>query len=100
MTSEAQGRALANHRRRLSERGMSRYEVRGLAADIEIVRGFAKRLAKDDATAAQLRATVARKLAGHASSLGRVLAALRRSPLVGLDWHIDRATEPGRDIDL
>ncbi|MFI5024849.1 MAG: hypothetical protein ACHQRJ_24775 [Alphaproteobacteria bacterium] len=100
MKADSQKRAVANHRRRLAERGMSRYEVRGLNADKEIVRSFAKRLALDDAAAAQLRAEVARKIAGESRRRGHILAALRRSPLVGADLSAERERDGGRDIEL
>jgi hypothetical protein len=38
MAQASQKRAVANHRRRLAERGISRYEVRGLEKDKELVR--------------------------------------------------------------
>ena len=56
MVQASQRRAVADHRRRLAERGISRYEVRGLAKDKELVRKLAKRLSADDADAARLRA--------------------------------------------
>ena|ERR1700688_3369763 len=100
MTRDSQKRAVANHRRRLGERGMSRYEVRGLNVDKEIVRSFAKRLAMGDVAAAQLRAQVARKIAGGSQHRGYILAALRRSPLVGADLSTERESDGGRDIAL
>ena len=42
MAQASQKRAVANHRRRLAERGISRYEVRGLEKDKELVRKLAK----------------------------------------------------------
>lgn len=100
MTELSQKRAVANHRRRLRERGMSRYEVRGLDADKALVRDLAKRLARGDATALRLRAEVARKIAGEQRARGGILAALRRSPLVGAEFHIEREAGHGRDSEL
>ncbi len=100
MTKASQRRAIANYRRRLGERGMSRYEVRGLEADKELVRTVAKRLAAGDAAALRLRIELARKIAGESSQRGGILAALRRSPLVGADLHIKRPVSHGREIDL
>ena len=96
MTKSSQNRAVANHRRRLAQRGLSRYEVRGLADDKELVRDFAKRLAANDRAAAQLRLETAQKLGGKESARGGIIAALRRSPLVGADLHLDREVIAGR----
>ena len=100
MKADSQNRAVANHRRRLAERGMSRYEVRELKADKEIVRSFAKRLAMGDASAAQLRAGMAQKIAGGSQQRGHILAALRRSPLIGADLNTERESDGARDIEL
>ena len=75
-------------------------EVRGLKADKEIVRSFAKRLAMGDAAAAQLRAEMARKIAGRSPQRDHSLAALRRLPLVGADLSAERERDGGRDIEL
>jgi hypothetical protein len=100
MTQASQRRAVANHRRRLGERGMSRYEVRGLAGDKELVRTLARRLADKDPDAVRLRADIAQHLGDAPSRRGGVLAALRRSPLVGADLKVDRESSRGRDVDL
>lgn len=100
MTKTSQRRAVANHRRRLRERGMSRYEVRGLNADKELVRSLAKRLAVGDAAAAKLRVEVAQKVVGEPRRRGGVLAALRRSPWVGAELDLEREVTRGRDLDL
>jgi len=96
MVQASQKRAVANHRRRLVERGISRYEVRGLDKDKQLVRLLAKRLAVDDADAARLRAEMAKQVADR----GGIWAALRRSPLVGADLNLEREVVPPRDIDL
>ena len=96
----AQKRALDNYRRRLGERGMARFEVLGLDTDRELIRSLARRLAQDDPEAAQLRAQVSRSLAGKLPDKGGILAAPRRSPLVGADLEIQRDLTLGRDIDL
>jgi hypothetical protein len=100
VTKSSQQRAVANHRRRLAQRGFSRYEVRGLAADKELVRNLAKRLAANDREAAQLRAEMAQKVGGEKPTRGGILAALRRSPLVGADLELDREFLSGRDTNL
>lgn len=100
MSTTPQSRALARHRKRLRERGLSRYEVRGLDADKDLVRNLAKRLAAGDAAAARLRAEMQEKIEGAPSRRGSILAALRRSPLVGADLAIQREVGHGRKTDL
>jgi hypothetical protein len=100
MAETAQKRALRNYRRRLGERGISRFEVLGRDADRELIRALAKRLAENDPEATRIRASVRRTVAGETRSKGGVLKALRRSPLVGADLDLDRRREPGRDIEL
>jgi hypothetical protein len=100
MSNTAQKRALRNYRTRLVKRGMARFEVLGLDADRELIRSLAKRLAKDDPDAAQIRAAVSRTIAGEPPKKGGILAALRRSPLVGADLDLARSHEAGRKVDL
>ena len=100
MAQASQQRAVANHRRRLAERGISRYEVRGLAKDKELVRKLAKRLAVDDANAMRLRTEVLKQVADEPPRRGGIWAALRRSPAVGADLDLTREIVPERDIDL
>jgi hypothetical protein len=96
----AQRRAVATHRRRLGERGMNRYEVRGLEQDKELVRKFARRLAANDADAARLRAEVLKQVTGEPPRRGGIWAALRGSPAVGADLDLMREVVAERDIDL
>lgn len=98
--SASQKRAVENHRRRLNERGLARYEVRGLETDKDLVRGFAKRLAANDAEAARLREAVAQKVSNWPRTGKEIWEALRRSPLVGADLNLEREVVPPRDIDL
>ena len=96
----AQRRALDNYRRRLAHRGMARFEVLGLDADRELIRSLARRLAEDRPEAVPLRTQVSRSLAGEPPRKGGILAALRRSPLVGADLDVQREVTPGRAVDL
>jgi hypothetical protein len=99
--SNSQRRAIEAHRRRLTERGLGRFEVRGLEADKDLIRGIARRLAANDDAAGALRAELARRVAGaEPPRVGGVLAALRRSPLVGADLDLSREETPGRDAGL
>jgi hypothetical protein len=101
MPSNSQRRAIEAHRRRLAERGLGRFEVRGLEADKELLRGIARRLATNDEEAGALRTDLARRVsAGEPPRIGGVLAALRRSPLVGAELDLPREETPGRDAGL
>lgn len=100
MGDTAQKRALRNYRTRLVKRGMARFEVLGLNADRDLIRSLAKRLAEDDSDAAQIRAAVSRTIAGEPPRKGGILAALRRSPLVGADLNLARSQEAGRKVDI
>jgi len=100
MSSGSQRRAIRNYRDRLTERGMARFEVVGLERDRELIRALAKRLAGDGTDAAALRAVVSRGVTGELPQKGGILAALRRSPLVGADLDLTRARETGRPIEL
>lgn len=100
MSVTPQKRALKKYRKRLTQRGLARFEVLGLDADRELVRSFAKRLADNGPDSALLRATVCRTIAGDAPTRGGILKALRRSPLVGADLEIKRPGTTGRRIDL
>ena len=100
MGNTAQKRALRNYRSRLVKRGMARFEVLGLDADRDLIRSLAKRLAEDDPDAARIRAAVSRTIGGEPPKKGGILAALRRSPLVGTDLNLARPHEAGRKVDL
>lgn len=98
--SGSQKRAMQNYRSRLSKRGLARFEVLGLDGDRDLIRSIARRLAEDGAGASELRAAVGRSLAGEPSRKGGVLAALRRSPLVGADLDLSRPREEGREVGM
>jgi hypothetical protein len=96
----SQRRAVRNYRSRLGERGLARFEVLGLAADRELVRSLARGLAEAGTGASRLRAAVSQALAGEPPRRGGILAALRRSPLVGADLDLGRSREKGRKIEI
>jgi hypothetical protein len=100
MGDSSQKRALQNYRSRLAEHGMARFEVLGLRGDRNLIRSLARRLAEGGPDSALIRATVSRTIAGEPPKKGGVLAALRRSPLVGADLDLTRSREEGREIDL
>lgn len=99
MNNAAQKRAIKNYRRRLQRRGMARFEVLGRNADRDLIRSLAKKLAQGDAEARRIRSEVTRTVSGTARK-GGILAALRRSPLVGSELKIERPFDAGRNVDL
>ena len=100
MDDTSQKRALGAYRARLTQRGIARFEVIGREADRALIRSLARRLTEDGPEAARLRTTLVEVLDEQAPKTGGILAALRRSPLVGLDLDLRRAHEEGRRIDL
>lgn len=96
----SQRRAIQNYRSRLSEKGLARFEVLGRDTDRDLIRSLARRLAEDTPEASRLRSAVSKIMAENGSEKGRILAALRRSPLVGADLELKRAREEGREIDV
>jgi hypothetical protein len=100
MSNTSQNRAIKNYRSRLRKRGVARFEVLGLDADRELIRSLAKRLAQDDPEASRIRSEVTRTVSNILPKKGGILAALRRSPLVGMELEIDRPLDAGRQVDL
>lgn len=98
--SKAQKRAIQNYRSRLGDRGLARFEVLGRDIDRDLIRSLARTLAEDTPEALELRASVSRSLAGEPPRKGGILAALRRSPLVGADIELTRPRDAGREIDI
>jgi hypothetical protein len=98
MSNAAQKRAVKNHGCP-ETRGMIRFEVLSLDADRDLIRSLAKRLAQDDAEARRIRSEVARAISGIPQK-GGILAALRRSPLVGSNLKIVRFLDAGRKSNL
>ena len=92
----SQKRAIQNYRTRLGERGLARFEVVGRDADRDLIRFIARRLAEDGVEAARLRVALGQSIAGEPPKTGGILAALRRSPLVGADLDLQRPREDGR----
>ncbi len=98
MGSTAQARAIENYRKRLTRRGMARFEVLGLDSDRDLVRSLAKRLAENNAEAEELRASVREKIAPDARKKGGIYEALRRWPIA--DLNLKRPFVKPRKIDL
>ena len=100
MTSAAQQRATRNYRARLEQRGFRRFEVVALETDREMLRALARRLAEGGPEADRARAAVRALVADGPQESGGVLAALRRSPLVGADLDLSRPLVERRRIDF
>lgn len=100
MSSTAQKHAIKNYRNRLAKRGMARFEVVALDSDRELIRSLARRLSEKNSDAKRIRAEVRRTVVSRSVKKGGILAALRRSPLVGADFGIRRAVTHGRKVDL
>ena len=101
MTNTAQKRAIKNYRSRLRKRGIARFEVLGLESDRHLIRSLAKRLAQNDPDANRIRTEVMRTVSPTPKEeKGGILAALRRSPLVGAELTIERPLDAGRKINL
>jgi hypothetical protein len=100
MRGTSQTRALKNYRKRLNQRGMARFEVLGLSTDRELIRSLARRLADNNAEAIEIRASMHRSIQTLPLNKGGILAALRRSPLVGSDLNFARPRIDGRRVDL
>lgn len=96
----SQKRAIQTYRSRLSERGLARFEVLGRDADRDLIRSLARRLAEEGPEASRLRAALSQTIAGEPPKKGGILAALRRSPLVGANLDLARPHEDGRKVDL
>nr|WP_203566285.1 hypothetical protein [Aurantimonas aggregata] len=79
---------------------MARFEVLGRDADRDLIRSLARRLAEDGPDASRLRAAVSQTIAGEPPKKGGILAALRRSPLVGADLDLSRPREEGRKVEI
>ena len=96
----SQKRAIQSYRTRLGERGLARFEVLGREADRDLIRSLARRLAEEGPEASRLRAAVSQSIAGEPPKRGGILAALRRSPLVGTDLDLQRPREEGRRVEI
>ncbi|MCZ7561906.1 MAG: hypothetical protein M5U30_19195 [Burkholderiaceae bacterium] len=98
--SISQKRAIQNYRSRLSAQGLTRFEVLGRRDDRDLIRSVARRLAEKGPDASQLRAVVSQTITGRPPRKGGILAALRRSPLVGADLDLSRPREEGRKVAI
>lgn len=100
MSTTPQKQAIARYRKRLSQRGMERFEVLGSPRDRELLRAIARRLAVDGPDSAGIRAAIRQAVSPEPSLKGGILAALCRSPLVGAHLEIKRPRSRGRKVEL
>jgi hypothetical protein len=100
VSNGAQRRAIENYRSRLTERGIARFEIQALDTDRALLRSLARKLTQDGPEAGQLRRTLRQAVTGEPPKPGGILAALRRSPLVGADLDTGRPREKGRKVSL
>jgi hypothetical protein len=98
--SNSQKRAIRNYRSRLRKRGLARFEVLGLDGDRDLIRSVARRLAERGPAAVQIRDALGRAVSDEPPRKGSIVAALRRSPLVGADLDLHRSHVEGREVDL
>lgn len=100
MASRAQKRAITHYRSRQTDRGIVRFELQALEADRDLLRAVARKLVEPGPQAEQVRQAVRQAVAGEPRQPGGILAALRRSPLVGADLDLARPRQEGRKLDL
>lgn len=100
MASRAQKRAITNYRSRLTERAIVRFELQASEADRDLLRALARKLVEAGPDAGQIRRTMQQAVSGGSRNPGGILAALRRSPLVGADLDLTRPRDAGRKVDL
>jgi hypothetical protein len=100
MSKSPQRRAIDNYRRRLTRRGMARFEVIGQDADRDLIRSIARRLAEGSPDADRLRAAIHQTISGEPPRKGGILQALLASPLIGSELDLARPREAGRKVDL
>lgn len=100
MSNIAQKRANQNYRARLTKRGFKRFEVMAVESDRNLIKALARRLAEDGPETDELRTAVKTVVTGEPPKLGGILAALRRSPLVGAKLDFSRPREEGRKVEL
>jgi hypothetical protein len=96
----AQKRAIQKYRSQLSRRGLARFEVLAPESDRELIRALARQLTESGPKAQEARAAVKKVVSGGPPRKGGIVAALRRSPLVGAELDISRPREYGRKIIL
>lgn len=96
MSGATRRRAPRHHRSHPIKGGTARFAVQGLETDRELIRTLARRLAEGGPASISIRATVSQLITAGGSPKGRILTALRRSPLADADLQISRERLAGR----
>jgi hypothetical protein len=69
-------------------------------ADRDLIQSLTRKFTEDTPEASELRTAVSKSLAEEPPRKDGILAALRRSPLVGADLDLKRPGETGHKIEL
>jgi len=96
----AQKRAIEKYRSQLTKRGIVRFELQAFETDRDLIRTLARKLIEEGPNAGRTRRAMRQAVTGEPPNSGGILAALRRSPLVGADLDLTRPREEGRKVDL
>lgn len=100
MAKSSQQRAIERYRRNLGAQGLARFEVLGRDGDRVLIRAIARQLATEGPESITLRRRVSASLVGGPPKQGGILAALRRSPLVGAELKPARPRLRGRKVNI
>lgn len=100
MSTTAKQPTVGSCRERKAMRGIKRFEVMAPETDRRLIHALARRLAEDGPKAERARATVRALIEDDFPARGGILAALRRSPLVGAGLDLSRPRVEGRKIAL
>lgn len=100
MSNAAQKIANQNYRKRLSSKGVSRWEVQGLENDKDISRALLKALAKNDNAANEFRQKIQDFVGVKERTGSDLVAALRKAALGGVDLDIIRENDGFRKVDF
>jgi hypothetical protein len=84
----------------MAARGIVRFELQAREADRDLIRTLARKLIAEGPEAGHIRRALQQAVSGEPAKHGGILAALRRSPLVGADLDLTRLREEGRKVDL
>ena len=98
---DSQKRAIQNYRTRLNERGLARFEVLGRAGDRDLDPDRSRAdLPRNGPEATRIRAALSQTNSGEPPKKGGIVAALRRSPLIGQDLDLRRPRVEEREVDV
>ena len=81
-------------------RDVARLSVQVPGGDRELIQALARKLTQEGPEAAKVRAALRNALDDGPKGTSTILAALRRSPLVGADLDFSRPADEVRKVDL